>query len=91
MRCACSPLSPFLWRHHKRPSIFLDEGERGFAADINGNSRSQVATASAVRFEKKTGRSMGTIGGISSAGDSKTEELNAHRARRRKASGTALT
>ena len=64
--------NPFLWRTDPRPSIFatdkafIPHGPRGL-------SFSQAATLTSAEHEKKTGRSRGTIAGISDKADEAIE------------------
>lgn len=56
-----------------QPSIFMSV--RGVVANANGESASQVAARAVNRHERETGRSRGTIFGLSRASDKVAEEF----------------
>lgn len=69
--------SAFAWLVNPRPSIF--SGLRSFAVDDSGNASRAVQ-----RFEEETGRSRGTIYGISEASDKAAAEFQDRIAVRKK-------
>jgi hypothetical protein len=64
---------PFHWREETRLSIFATD--KAFTPNVNGESQSQTATRAVQDFEEKTGRSRGTVFGISKASDKASEEF----------------
>jgi hypothetical protein len=64
----------FHWREEIRPSIFATD--RAFVPNQNGESASQVASRAVQEHEQRTGRSRGTVYGISKASDAAAEEFN---------------
>lgn len=71
MTCTCSCLSPFLWNTGE-PSIFSTE--KHFTGMSTGKTMRQISSESADTFQKRYGRSLGTIGGLSPAADRDSEE-----------------
>jgi hypothetical protein len=63
------------------PSIFM--AHRTFVANANGESQSQTATRAVQKFERQTGKSRGTVYGISKKSDAAAEEFQ-HRIAERK-------
>ncbi len=61
MTCNCSPLSPFLWKQHPRPSIFADDPL--FKAKQSGKTASQISTE-VVKRKRDEGIEIGTIYGL---------------------------
>lgn len=61
MTCNCSPLSPFLWKQHPRPSIFADDAL--FKAKQSGKTASQISTE-VVKRKRDEGIEIGTIYGL---------------------------
>jgi hypothetical protein len=63
-------INAFNWREDPRPSIFL--GGSDFTAYSTGKTRAQTTTAAVERITKATGRSPGTLTGISRSADETT-------------------
>jgi len=61
MTCNCSPVSPFLWKQHPRPSIFADDPL--FKAKQSGKTASQISTE-VVKRKRDEGIEIGTIYGL---------------------------
>lgn len=76
-------LSAFHWRDDPRPSIFMSS--RTFVANVNGKSASQTASQAVQRHEEETGRSRGTVFGISAKSDKAAEEFQRRIGARRRA------
>lgn len=77
-----SILSPFRWKETPRPSIFA--GDTKFTGLGRGaKTQSQISSEAADAYQRKHGRSLGTVHGISEAADKGTAERSF--ARRRKA------
>lgn len=55
------------------PSIFM--ASRTFVANVNGESASQTAARAVQQFEATTGRSRGTVYGISRKSDAASEQF----------------
>ena len=77
MTCRCNCLSPFRWAEFPQSSIFTG---RAFTSDDSGTASRAVQA-----FEDKTGRSRGTVFGISKKSDEKSEEFQRQIAMRRAA------
>lgn len=56
MTCNCHPLSPFLWRKNKKPSIFVD---------LVKASRQSIAQSTVVERKREQGQDISHIGGLS--------------------------
>lgn len=67
------------------PTAF--SSDRGFAANRNGESTSQCATRTTLQHEIATGRSRGTVFGISKASDEAAEEFQHRIGQRNRAAG----
>lgn len=79
--CTCSIHSPFRFRDFPRASTFASDG--AFTPrNTKGQTISQIASDASARYTKITGRSLGSISGISAAGNLGVEEGNARRAKR---------
>ena len=84
MNCSCSNLSPFRWQHDRQPSQFSSDPKFCTGAK-SGRTMSQITSEMADKHVAKTGRSLGTVYGISKAADARSEASEL--ARRRKAKG----
>jgi hypothetical protein len=73
-------MSPFNWQADKRPTIFATD-VRFTGAKKHGKTRGQVMTETVERITLATGRSPGSLFGISAKSDAQIEEGN-HRRRR---------
>jgi hypothetical protein len=82
MTCTCGVLSPFHWRFDKSPTVFA--ADRSFTPNVHGESQSQTSARSVQEFEKKTGRSRGSITGISQKSDKAIDESRDLMAKRRR-------
>ncbi len=71
--------NPFRWQETKRPSIFL-EGSKQFSGLSNGKTYQQNSSEWVSREIAKTGRSPGTVHGISRRS---SEQIEQGRARNR--------
>ena len=71
-RCTCSIHSAFRWTDYIRPSIFLDDARFTTGAS-SGRTMSQITSASVDRITERTGRSPGTVFGISQDADRRSE------------------
>lgn len=91
MTCRCPSMSPFLYAAHPRPSIFSSDG--AFTPRSNGKTTSQTASEAVTAFMDRTGRSPGTMYGISAAADARSERTTYERRQRapyaRRAVGSA--
>lgn len=76
--CHCSIFSPFRWREHQRPSIFLEDGPFTIGAKT-GKTMSIIQSETVERITRETGRNPGSIRKISKAGDARIEEAEAKR------------
>jgi hypothetical protein len=72
--------SPFRWAEYPRPSIFASD-TTFTGSKRTGKTASQTSTEAADRYVQRTGRSAGSIPGISTKGDLLIEESNHRRAR----------
>lgn len=78
--CTCSCRSPFRFREFPRPSIFGTDS--AFCpVGKQGLSMSHIQSATTARITRETGRSPGTVHGLSAAADQK---IAAHLHRTRK-------
>jgi hypothetical protein len=76
-----SCLSPFRWAEFPRPSIFAtDKAFTGNA--LNGKTQSQVSSETVTRLTEESGRSPGSISGLSDRGDALIEQSNYRRGRK---------
>lgn len=75
MTCRCCMHSPFRFAEFPRPSIFARDSAFTYGAST-GQTMGQIASRSVTAFEEKTGRSLGTIGGINDRSDRETAERN---------------
>ena len=74
-----SSLSPFRYAEFPRPSIFLSD-PAFYRAASTGRRVNDIQSAAVARYEKATGRSCGSIPGISAKGNLLIEEGNHRRA-----------
>ena len=73
MTCSCRRhLSPFHWDSYPRQSIFLQDPAFARAAS-SGRTPSQIATEAVDAVAIRTGRSSGSIFGLSDAADKRAE------------------
>lgn len=76
------PRSPFLWQHDPRPSIFArDTAFCGYGK--TGKTHSQTASEASDKFQARTGRSAGSIKGLSAKADVAIEQAEHTRRARR--------
>jgi hypothetical protein len=68
-----SSLSPFRWREFPRPSVFVSDPLFTTGARM-GKTLSHTSSAAVTRHIEKTGRSPGTLRGISPKADKQAEE-----------------
>jgi hypothetical protein len=80
--CTCNCLSPFRWASFPRDSIFLDSPKQFTLGASQGKSASQIASETVQKITQRTGRSPGSIPGISAKGDLHIEESNHARSRK---------
>jgi hypothetical protein len=74
-------MSPFKWQEHPRPSIFATD--RTFVGNKkDGKTQSQVSSETVARLTEQSGRSPGSIPGISAKGDLLIEQSNYRRGRK---------
>jgi hypothetical protein len=81
MNCTCNCLSPFKWASYPRDSIFMGSS-LFYKGASSGTTMSALQTAAVERYAARTGRSAGSIHGISDRGDAHIEQSNYRRARR---------
>jgi hypothetical protein len=82
MSCACTCLSPFHYAEHPGDSIFMAD-PAFYKGARTGATMSALQTAAVERYARRTGRSAGSISGISAKGDFHIEESNHRRAKGR--------
>jgi hypothetical protein len=75
-------LCPFHWREHPRPSIFALDSKFTAGAKV-GKTQGQICAESARKYEDNTGRSLGSIRGLSDRGDRLIEHSEYVRRRRK--------
>jgi hypothetical protein len=76
-----SSLSPFRWREFPRPSIFATDSTFTTGARM-GKTLSHTSSAAVSRHIERTGRSPGTLMGISPKADKQAEERTYKRGKR---------
>jgi hypothetical protein len=76
-----SSLSPFRFAEYPQPSIFANDPK--FCGNRkNGKTQSQVSSETVARLTEESGRSPGSIPGISAKGDALIEQSNYRRGRK---------
>lgn len=73
MTCNCCPESAFRWRESPRRSIFTSDQDFTRAAHT-GKTPNQISSEGVTRIIERTGRSPGSVFGISPAADRRTEQ-----------------
>jgi hypothetical protein len=82
MTCSCCrQLSPFHYAEYPQDSIFMGSS-LFYKGARTGSTMSALQTAAVERYAARTGRSAGSIMGISDRGDALVEQSNYRRARR---------
>lgn len=73
MTCRCCINSAFRWAEHRRDSLFVSDPTFTVGAKA-GKTMSVVSSEAARKYERQTGRSLGSIRGLSDRGDRHIEQ-----------------